>query len=192
MIEKFLRAKHWQVFLLLIGVPLVTQITFFILMTLSIGVSENPDPSSMFQFIVWIPLLTLVSLVTYYLWFWSVVLGLQSRVPKGVKLKVKRFKIFFFFPIAYIILLTIVLSLLFSSGEPSPLILVIILPLHLFSMFCMFYILYFVAKTIKTVELQKEVEFSEFIVEFLLLWFFFIGIWIIQPKINEIIQNEIK
>jgi hypothetical protein len=64
----------------------------------------------------------------------------------------------------------------------------IIVPIHLFSMFCIFYTLYFVAKTIKTVELQREVKFSDFAGEFFMIWFFPIGIWIVQPKINEMIE----
>jgi hypothetical protein len=36
---------------------------------------------------------------------------------------------------------------------------IIVIPLHLFSMFCTFYSLYFVAKTYKTVELQREVSY---------------------------------
>ncbi|MEN9640511.1 MAG: hypothetical protein RLZZ262_2380, partial [Bacteroidota bacterium] len=38
---------------------------------------------------------------------------------------------------------------------------------------------------IKLLELQREVRFSEFIREFFLIWFFPIGIWFIQPKINR-------
>ena len=67
---------------------------------------------------------------------------------------------------------------------------VIIIPLHLFSMFCIFYSLYFVAKTYKTVELQRQVSFSDFAGEFFMIWFYPIGIWIIQPKLNKIIENE--
>ena len=65
----------------------------------------------------------------------------------------------------------------------------VIIPLHLFSMFCIFYCLYFVAKTFKTVELQREVSFSDFAGEFFLFWFFPIGIWIVQPKINKMIED---
>ena len=65
----------------------------------------------------------------------------------------------------------------------------IIVPLHLFSMFCIFYCLYFVAKTFKTVELQREVSFSDFAGEFFMIWFFLIGIWIVQPKVNKMIEN---
>ena len=65
-----------------------------------------------------------------------------------------------------------------------------VVPLHLFSMFCMFYLLYFVSKTLKTVELKREVTFSDFLGEFFMIWFFPFGIWIIQPRINKLVNGE--
>jgi hypothetical protein len=65
----------------------------------------------------------------------------------------------------------------------------IIFPLHLFSMFCIFYCLYFVSKTFKTVELQRETTFSDFAGDFFLIWFYPIGIWIVQPKINKMVEE---
>jgi hypothetical protein len=50
--------------------------------------------------------------------------------------------------------------------------------------------MYFAAKTLKTVELKREATFSDFVGEFFLIWFNFIGIWILQPKINKIIQSQ--
>ena len=67
---------------------------------------------------------------------------------------------------------------------------VIILPLHLFSMFCIFHSAYFVAKTIKIAELQRKVGFSDFLGEFFLLWFYIIGIWVLQPKVNKLYRNK--
>jgi hypothetical protein len=55
-------------------------------------------------------------------------------------------------------------------------------------MFGFLYSFYFVAKTFKTVELQREVAFSDFVGEFFLLLLFPIGVWIIQPKINKMID----
>jgi hypothetical protein len=65
----------------------------------------------------------------------------------------------------------------------------IIIPLHLFSMFCIFYCLYFVSKTFKTAELQRQTTFSDFAGEFFLLWFYPVGIWIVQPKINKMVES---
>ena len=61
----------------------------------------------------------------------------------------------------------------------------LLIPLHFLSIGCMFYNMYFVARTIKTAEMNKPVEFSDYIGEFFLMWFYIIGIWIIQPKVNN-------
>jgi hypothetical protein len=53
----------------------------------------------------------------------------------------------------------------------------------------MLYSLYFVAKTIKTAELQKECTFKDFTEEFILILFYPIGLWIIQPRINKIYKD---
>ena len=76
-----------------------------------------------------------------------------------------------------------------SGGGIMGSIVAVIIPVHLFSMFCIFYSLYFVAKTFKTVELQREVSFSDFAGEFFMIWFYPIGIWIVQPKINKMIEE---
>ncbi len=56
-------------------------------------------------------------------------------------------------------------------------------------MFCMFYCLYFVSKTFKIAEMQRETTFSDFAGEFFLLWFYPIGIWIVKPKINKMVEE---
>jgi len=109
------------------------------------------------------------------------------------------FKAFFFIPLIYITGVMTAVGFFFNSNtlqatnEPPFWLLgafAVIIPLHLFSMFCIFYCLYFVAKTIKTVELQREVTFSDFIGEFFLVWFHLIGVWILQPRINKFVQNN--
>ena len=134
----------------------------------------------------------------FFGWFWSVAIGLQKKVPQTIKMKVRKFKIFFFIPMAYLIIITFYMAfamdgIIKNGSEPNVGIIAtmfaIIVPLHLFSMFCIFYTLYFVAKTFKTVELQREVKFSDFAGEFFLIWFYPIGIWIVQPKINKMIEE---
>lgn len=52
--------------------------------------------------------------------------------------------------------------------------------------------IHFNAKLLKSVELKREAMFSEFSSDFLLILFFPIGIWIIQPRLNKIIRNAIS
>jgi hypothetical protein len=77
-----------------------------------------------------------------------------------------------------------------SGNNANPAIFALIVPLHLFSMICMFYCLYFNAKALKTVEWQKPVTFKDFAGEFFLLWFFPIGVWIIQPRLNNLFGDQ--
>jgi hypothetical protein len=142
------------------------------------------------------PIMMIIFTGVFFGWFWSVAVGLQIKVPEDVKMKVKKFKIFFFIPMVYLLFVTLFMGvqlngLMTNGTEPSVgligVLVAVIVPLHLFSMFCIFYSLYFVAKTFKTVELQREVNFSDFAGEFFLFWFYPIGIWIVQPKINKMI-----
>jgi hypothetical protein len=41
----------------------------------------------------------------FFGWFWSVAIGLQEKVPENITMKVKKFKIFFFIPMVYILCL---------------------------------------------------------------------------------------
>ncbi len=197
MTDKFLRAKHWQLFLLTFGLPMIFQFIMIGTMIFNFTSHNSPDPTMMFSYMKFFPFIMILFAVVYFGWFWSVAVGLQKKVPVYVKMKVNRFKILFFIPLVYLVLFTSFFSISINSAfgaDPQQSIInifdlfAVIVPLHLFSMFCIFYSLYFVAKTFKTVELQRQVSFSDFAGEFFMIWFYPIGIWIVQPKINKMLE----
>ena len=198
MTKKFLKAKHWQLFSLTFGIPMLFQIGLMVTMFANIGIERTPNMSIMVNYLMFFPIIMILLMAIQFGWFWAVGMGLQTKVPENVKMKIKKFKIFFFIPIIYLIFISILMSIAIGGIIESEKIInvgliaslfIIIIPLHLFSMFCIFYSLYFVAKTYKTVELQREVSFSYFAGEFFMIWFYPIGIWIIQPKINKMIED---
>ncbi|MHB9142223.1 MAG: hypothetical protein ACYC25_10135 [Paludibacter sp.] len=187
MIEKFLKAKHWQIFIVTFGLAFLLQL---ILIPMSI---EN-NPSAVIKYM---PIIMIVYIAGFLGWLWSVAIGLQVKVPANVKMRVLKFNILLFIPLIYLPILFGFIELLpFGEGEIGQnlnvtikvILFAGIFILHILSMFGIFYSLYFVAKTFKTVELQREVSFSDFAGEFFLIWFFPIGIWVIQPKINKMIE----
>lgn len=199
MTQKFLKAKHWQLFLLTFGVAFTFQIIMMVSLFSNISKGNHLDPSFMFGFVKFYPIVLLIVLGVFFGWFWSVATGLQKFIPAEVQLNLKRFKVFFFIPMVYMLFMGVFLSVAMNGvfeGSSAPSaglvggMLAIIVPLHLFSIFCIFYSLYFVAKTFKTAELQRTVTFSDFAGEFFLIWFFPIGIWIMQPKINRMVNGE--
>ena len=194
MINLFLKAKHWQIFLLLLGIPLIFQFYVMFTMFMDLDANSNPNPEKMMSFFGWFPVIMILFTGLFFGWYWSIAMGLKNKIPAEIKMKTRKFKVFFFFPLLYILFLLIYMAGLFNGLKTNGFelgnwIIAIILPIHLFSMFCIFYTTYYVAKTIKTAELKRKVRFGEFAGEFFLLWFYFIGIWIIQPKVN-ILAND--
>jgi len=184
---KFLTLKHWQLFGLLIGLPMVFQF-----ITIGSVISSN-DPKTMFYFF---PILMIIVIGLFFGWFYALGTNLHKKLPQTAKMNLNRFKIFLFIPVVYLMLISVFMAGMFfnitSGGKPNPAIFALIIPLHLFSMFCIFYCLYFNAKALKTVEFQKPVTFSDFAGEFFLIWFFPIGIWIIQPRINKLFDTNLE
>ncbi|MBI1228237.1 MAG: hypothetical protein GC192_23590 [Bacteroidetes bacterium] len=194
MIEIFLKAKHWQLFLLTFGIPMVCQIIFIGSTVVNLSAGNGADPEMMLNFFKFFPFLMSVIMAIFFGWFWAVALGLDRKIPEHLKLKLGRFKLLIMIPIIYITFFFFFIGWAMNSmgtyaSEPNPAIFGMIIPLHLFSMFCIFYSLYFVAKTIKTAELQREVVFGDFAGEFFMIWFYPIGIWIVQPKINRMVEE---
>jgi len=183
---KLLTLKHWQLFGLLMGLPMIFQ---FVIMG---SVMTSNNPTIMFAAF---PIMMILFIGLFFGWFYALGTNLHKKLPETATMNLTKFKIFLFIPVVYMLFLSLFMFGMFSNisagGQPNPAIFALIVPLHLFSMFCIFYCLYFNAKALKTVEWQKPVTFSDFAGEFFLIWFFPIGVWIIQPRINKLFDTTI-
>jgi hypothetical protein len=181
----FLRLKHWQLFILIVGLPFLYQI---INISAFIITRELTIIFKLFPLIIGLMVLILFS------WFYTLGVNLRPLLPDSVKMNLFRFKLFLFIPTVYILFFCFLMFIVFSIPAPEYVfgIFFLILPLHLFSMFCIFYCLYFVSKTLKSVQLQRPITFNDYAGEFFMLWFFFIGVWFIQPRINKLFKNEMS
>lgn len=198
MTDRFLKAKHWQLFLLMVAIPVVLQFVLMAEMFSNFAFQAHPDPVIVLSYMKFIPVIGILCIAVLFGWFWSVAVGLQNKVPVNITMKVKKFKVFFTFPLVYMLAFLTFFSVMMSSlsaNNPEPGegliagLFAVVVPLHLFAIFCFLYTFYFVAKTFKTVELQREVTFGDFAGEFFLLWFYPVGVWILQPKINKMIEQ---
>lgn len=181
--SKLLTLKHYQLFLLMVGLPVIIEC---FLMGRAI-LSRNMNAMFPGFFIM-----MTIFLIFFVGWFYSLGANLFKRLPATAKMSLTKFKVFLFVYVAYILFILVYMIDVFMTialdGRPNPVIFFYILPLHLFSMFCIFYCLYFNAKALRTIELQRPVTFSDYAGEFLLLWFFPVGIWVIQPRINKLFE----
>ena len=181
----FLKLKHWQLFLIAFAIPFCLYIGTFLT-----AIFYYEEPFLLFKFF---PFIIALFMFGQYGWMFSVARLLNARVPSVAKLRLGSFYFFFFFPILYIAIFSAMISwFMFDMAEASPLFPILflcVIPIHLFAMFCMFYCIYFVAKTIKSVELGREAVLNDYIGEFFMIWFFAFGLWLLQPRINSI-KNE--
>jgi hypothetical protein len=183
--NRLLHLKHWQLFLLFFGIPIILQLIFMV----RIVTSHNPGVG-FFMF----PLIMVVYMGLFFGWFYALGTNLHKKLPPTIHMNLKIFKLFMLVPVLYIFTLAVFMFSLFSRliahhSSFNPGWMGLIVPIHLFSMFCIFYCLYFNAKSLKAVEWQRPVTFSDFAGEFFLIWFFPVGIWIIQPRINKLFEE---
>jgi hypothetical protein len=171
----FLRAKHWQIFLLFIGAMLVGQVA---IMSSTATTARSPEDlgqiSPLFGFMM------VLFMGCFLGWFWSMGSFLSSIAQPSLKMEMGFFRFALIYPALYVPV--------FMATFPSfkPLVIAIIIPLHFFATFCMFYLLYFVSKSLVLVETGKPASFYDYAGPFFLTWFFPIGVWIIQPRINRL------
>ena len=182
---KFLTLKHWQLFGLLLGLPMIFQFIF-----MGSIIASNASTIVFKAF----PVIMILHMGLFFGWFYSLGTNLHKKLPVTVNMNLNKFKIILLIPAVYMLFLSFYMSSMFSDVSTdlatNLAFFGIIFPLHLFSMVCIFYCLYFISKELKAVEWQKPVTFSDFAGEFFLIWFFPFGIWIIQPRINKLFEKN--
>jgi hypothetical protein len=180
----FLRAKHWQIFILIFAIPLVVEIFGFIIA----AVTRMPE----FIFVV-VFLVMMLAIGTQFGWFYNVGTALAQKVDGHGGINLSRFRSFSLIPAIYIsaLMLGMIVFGIFmlNHGRPSPFLaflLIVIIPMHFFSIFCIFYSIWSISKSLKMVERWNHVDLGDYIGEFFLVWFLVVGIWFIQPRINRL------
>jgi hypothetical protein len=180
-----------------------------------IAASKVPNPFMLFDKMRYFFLIMIVVTFIHFGWLCSVAIGLHEKKRVDLKLKTTKFKIFFLFSLGYMAFFMVLMGYFWSFAntmtanqisqenidatvnaletvQPEHItaymkFIPLLFLLHFAAMFGIFYTMYFTTKTIKTAETQLEIlRFSDFAGEFFLIWIFPIGIWIIQPKINQI------
>lgn len=174
-----LKLKHWQLFVLTWGIPLAINIYTF------------SKPELMVKLF---PVMMVVFIIGIFGWIWAISTQLYKKLPLEVNMNIKGFKIIFSVPIFYTLALTLWMAyrfyFRFSEGSSDVgSIIGIIAFVHFVSMVCILLGLRFAAQTLRSVELGRLAKFSDYAVEFFLIWFSPIGFWILQPRLNKLIEK---
>ncbi|CAM1345909.1 hypothetical protein [Tenacibaculum crassostreae] len=121
--------------------------------------------------------------------FWTLGVGekLHSKLKDKSILNLKRFKIQIAFVVIYFLVAVFFggYKITNENIHEYGVVAYVIIPLHLVIMFFMIHTIYFLSKSIVVLRNQKE-GYGWYMLGF---WFFPIGIWIIQPRVIELLEE---
>ncbi len=164
--DRILKAKHWQIFLIII-------IGFFIS---NFTVEDNTTLTL---------ILKISGVIIYFLYPFLIGLFLYDYIPEKIKLN----HIFFLIN-SYIWIGVYIFAMITSDGESTTLTGFAALP-GFYIVFAFLHFLSFPVKLLKSIEINREARFSEYKGYLLLILFFPIGIWFLQPRINRAVELRI-
>lgn len=175
----FLKMKHWQIFALFFILPLIADAAFDNL--LPAGSDDDWYIKLLINgFIVFLAVAYLWTLGTYFY---------EYLPEKSGNLRPNLFKaglVYVFLEFTYLFTFA---DFFIIEKPASPFYLV---PIHVLGMIAYFYALYFVAKALAGVKLEKDANLNDFAGFFFMLWFYPIGIWFLQPQVNDAFENKGK
>jgi hypothetical protein len=172
-VNLFLKAKHWQLFIVLMGAMLSAQALMFS------SVSKGEAPSA-----VALVAPTFIMGALVFGWLWSVASACYNALPSELASSPTPMKVGLIYSLVYL-----VFSGQFFTNPDGGLPGYIVI-MHLLAMAAIFYSLGFTSKQLTKLEQGKNVSFYNYSGPFFLFWFFPIGIWFIQPKVNELLGHE--
>jgi len=172
----FVRSKHWQVFAIVFGLFCCANAV------LLLPAFNGPKKSGL-------SMLDVIGVLTFYacftMWYWSMGSFICSIVEPTLRPKLRFFCFAIVYPLAYLL----VFNLFFD--HLTPIVFLAIFPFHLLAMFCLLYTPAFIARNLAVAETGRALRFRDYAGTVFLVWFFPIGIWFVQPRINRLYANPV-
>jgi hypothetical protein len=158
----YLRASPWQIFALFAVLYVADRFLGVSLIgTGPVPISRIPA-ATMFA----VQAAGLLVIAAYLAWFWAAGSFLHSLVKPPLRLSLGFFQFALVFPVLYGIVFP------FLSFPACALNFYVLLPIHVFVMFCLFYVFRFVAKGLVLQRETRYVVFRDYASLFFLMWFF--------------------
>ena len=162
----FLHAKHWQIFILLLAAPLYV-------------LSGN-------RFLY---LLAVLTEFIYFGWLWSVGSFLARITNQGINLKIGLFRsVLVCMALWFCSAIVIFQNKIAFPSLFLKIVALFFIPLNLAASIGLFYVLYFVSKKLVFVESGNPASIRDYAGTFVLVWFFPLGVWFVQPRINRLYE----
>ncbi len=141
-------------------------------------------------------IINFVAVVTFTLWIYAIGVYGQARINElGLKpMNIKLFKVNVAIVGAFYLIVLVLSAIIGEVSQTTTGAFELKDALYtiggLYFVFAMVQSIVFVCKTISKLEFQREVTFGDYFNNLLLMFFFFVGIWFLQPKVNRLIATE--
>ena len=182
--KSLLTFKHWQLFLLFLAVPLLS---FVVGIVMALIMDNIMAPVMMLMVTVFL------STAFFMLYQYSVVYHLNRLLPSDIRIDLKLFNLSMIFNIVVVICMLVSFwQVMNFDGTPAigNFTWVIFMMLAvLLSVVTSLYVLFIMSKALVSVEQHRKITASDHALEFILFWFWIVGIWVLQPRINEIFRT---
>ena len=167
----FLKLRHWELFLML-ALPTIMSLMFDIPM----------EP-------LVVATIGLFMMLVLFSWMFSVGAWSNRQLPESRQRNPLPCAVGLLLPIVYLLMYIFLYIPLLQQGAPSrpPLWL---LPMHMLSMVGIFYGLWYTARQLKSLQENEDADFMIFSSTFFLLFIFPLGIWLIQPSVNQLYSSR--
>jgi hypothetical protein len=179
-----LRAKHWQIFLLLFLLS-VGQFVGSVAIMVASPSSEELGRGQL----AGLGLLDGLVLLVFLSYFWFAGSFLCSVTPKDLRPGLSFFRVAVFYPVV-ITVMAYATAPFGLSGHP--LLFGVFFALSLFALVCGIYDINFVSKALAMAETGRPQVHSDYSGIFFLFLFFPIGVWFIQPRINRLYADRMN
>lgn len=167
--KRVLSLKHWHLFLLIV----VT------------GAWTSPSPLK--------EVINSISFISFSIWIYAIgVFGNQRVSGMGIQaFPLNFFRVnTFLVPVLCVILLVLAPKQANGVVEKVDLQLAVFMVSGFYLIFALIYSVVFACKMLATIELKRHASFSESLINLVLMFFLFIGIWMLQPKITRLIAED--
>lgn len=172
----FLRARHWQLFTLFVGLYLVGVVFIF-----AGELGATPKVGGVPVGMIAAGALMVFWMLCFMAWIGSMGIFLNTLKEPSARLRTRLLWCALIYASIYIFIFVA-----FFFGTSAPAVGWGILPPHLLATFCIFYAMYWAAKSLAMVEKPGRVTFYDCAGPLFLIWFFPLGVWFLQPKINRL------
>lgn len=180
--------KHWQVWLLVIGLPLGFWLLDYAL-SFSVFLDDGYSSGNRMLGSALLAFYNFISfLLLYALWTYTMGKSLFSRVIDKSGLHRSLFGFVVIMPAIYAIAILVLISMNYEdyTEQYSKLIFRFFETVQLLCIFSFFYCNFFIAKALVSNELGRQADVSDYLSVFFYLILFPIGIWLVQPRINTV------